>query len=163
MIMTLYEINQDILNCIATEDGTTVNVETGEVVDSEKLDALHMEFNDKVRNIACFIKNLKAEAKALKEEKEALYARQKVAENKADQLTDYLKRILDGKKMKGTEYEITYRKSKAVNVVDESQIPEGYRIPQPDKLDKKAIMDAFKHDCDVPGAELVTRQNMQIK
>ena len=159
----LYDINQEILNCITTEDGTTVNVETGEVVDAEKLDALHMGFNDKVRNIACFIKNLKAEAKAVKEEKEKLYARQKAAENKADQLADYLQRILDGKKMKGTEYEITYRKSQAVEITDESQIPEGYRIPQPDKIDKAAILDALKHDCDVPGAELEVRTHIQIK
>ena len=159
----LYEINQDILNCVTVEDNTTINTETGEVIDAERLDALHMEFNDKVRNIACFIKNLKAEAKAVKEEKEKLYARQKAAEDKADQLADYLQRILDGKKMKDTEYEITYRKSEAVSIVDETQIPEGYRIPQPDKLDKKAILDALKHDCDVPGAELVARQNMQIK
>ena len=65
--------------------------------------------------------------------------------------------------MKGTEYEITYRKSQAVEITDESQIPEGYRIPQPDKINKAAIKDALKHDSDVPGTELVTRQNMQIK
>ena len=82
----LYEINQDILNCVTVEDGTTINTETGEVIDAERLDALHMEFNDKVRNIACFIKNLKAEAKAVKEEKEKLYARQKAAEDKESQV-----------------------------------------------------------------------------
>lgn len=160
---TLYEINQDILNCVTVEDGTTVNMETGEVVDAKKLDGLQMEFSDKVRNIACFIKNLRADAAALKAEKETFAKRQQAAENKAKQLEAYLAHILDGKKMKDAEYEITFRKSQAVKVLDEAAIPSGYWIPQPAKMDKAAIRDALKHNNDVPGAELVTRQNIQIK
>ena len=39
----LYEINSSILNCVEVEPGTTVNMETGEVIDLEKLSLLKME------------------------------------------------------------------------------------------------------------------------
>ena len=55
----LYEINQAIMDC--------VDEETGEIVDIEKLNDLHMQFDDKVENIACFIKNLLSDAKAIKD------------------------------------------------------------------------------------------------
>ena len=48
---SLYEINQSILNCVEVEPGTTVNMETGEVIDLEKLSLLKMERSEKIRNI----------------------------------------------------------------------------------------------------------------
>lgn len=160
---TLYEISQEILNCVQVEDGTTVNVETGEVINLEKLDALKMQKSDKVRNIALFIKNLKADAKAYKEEKEAFYARQKAAENKAAQLENYLANVLDGERVKETEFSIGWRKSKAVTITDEKKLPETFLIAQPPKVDKTAIGKALKGGEDVPGAELEERVNIQIK
>ena len=50
---TLYEINQDILDCI--------DLETGEVFDLDKLQNLQMEKNEKIENIALLIKNLKSD------------------------------------------------------------------------------------------------------
>lgn len=160
---TLYEISQEILNCVQVEDGTTVNVETGEVINLEKLDALKMQKSDKVRNIALFIKNLKADAKAYKEEKEAFYARQKAAENKAAQLENYLSHALDGEKVKEKEFSISWRKSKAVNILDEKKIPSDYLIQQAPKIDKAGIRAALKDGGEVPGAELKESVNIQIK
>lgn len=160
---TLYEISQEILNCVQVEDGTTVNVETGEVIDLEKLDALKMQKSEKVRNIALFIKNLKADAKAYKEEKEAFCARQKAAENKAAQLENYLSHVLDGEKVKEKEFSISWRKSKAVNILDEKKIPSDYLIQQAPKIDKAGIRAALKDGGEVPGAELKESVNIQIK
>ena len=80
--MNLYEIDNAILEC--------VDMETGEIVDTEKLAALQMERDQKIENIGCWIKNLNADAKALKEEKDNLAARQKAVENKAASLKEYL-------------------------------------------------------------------------
>ena len=62
--MTIYEIDQAIMNC--------VDAETGEIIDTERLDKLQMERDAKLENVACWIKDLKAEAEALKAEKQAL-------------------------------------------------------------------------------------------
>ena len=75
---SLYEIEEQILNC--------VDLETGEIIDEEALANLSMERDTKVENIALWIKNLLAEAKMVKEEKDNLANRQKVCENKAESL-----------------------------------------------------------------------------
>ena len=73
--MNLYEIDNAILNC--------VDMETGEIIDMGKLNALQMERAQKIENIGCWIKNLLSDADALDKEKKNLAARQKAAENKA--------------------------------------------------------------------------------
>lgn len=90
--MNLYEIENEILNC--------VDMETGEIVDIKKLESLQMERDQKIENIGCWIKNLLSDAEALKSEKENLAKRQKVAESKAASLKEYLSRYLDGEKFK---------------------------------------------------------------
>ena len=49
---SLYTIEQNILDCIDTE--------TGEILDTGRLNRLQMERSNKIRNIACLIKNLKS-------------------------------------------------------------------------------------------------------
>lgn len=161
--MTLYEIDEQIRNCIRIDEKSAVDTLTGEVIDLEKLSLLKMERSEKIRNIALWIKNLKADAKALKEEKEGFYKRQKVAENKAAQLESYLANVLDGEKVKETEFAIGWRKSKAVTITDEKKLPEIFLIAQPPKVDKTAIGKALKDGEYVPGAELIENMNIQIK
>ena len=62
----LYEIDQEILDC--------VDLETGEILDTEKLDALQMEREAKLEGVALWVKDLKAEAAAVKEEADKLAA-----------------------------------------------------------------------------------------
>ena len=85
--MTLYEINQAIMEAFYR----CVDPETGEILDDTKeLDDLTIAKDEKVENIALFIKNLTAEAEAIKKEKQALEKRQKTAENRAEWLKKYL-------------------------------------------------------------------------
>lgn len=107
---TLYEINEEILSC--------VDMETGEIIDAEKLGRLQMAFDDKVEGIALWIKNLLSDAAAIKEEKDKLAERQRVCENKAKNLKEYLSGFLGGEKFKTPRVAISYRKSKSVDVQD---------------------------------------------
>ena len=76
--MKLYEIDQALVDLVDNE--------TGEIIDIEVFDSLQMERDEKIESIALYIKDLKAEAEALKAEKLAFAERQKVAENKAESL-----------------------------------------------------------------------------
>ena len=76
--MTLWEIDQGIMACL--------DAETGEIIDPEMLTALSMEREAKLENVACWIKNLRAEAAAIKAEKDALAKREKAAAKKAEDL-----------------------------------------------------------------------------
>ncbi|RGS72034.1 siphovirus Gp157 family protein [Mitsuokella sp. AF21-1AC] len=153
--MNLYEIDREIESC--------VDMETGETIDTERLASLQMEKSKKIENIGCWIKNLTAEAAALKNEKDALAQREKVAKNKADGLKQYLAGYLAGQKFKTAKVAISYRKSEAVEIADEAAVPDEYRIPQPDKIDKTGIKKALKDGAVIVGAQIVERQNIQIK
>ena len=158
--MTIYEIDQAIMEC--------VDLETGEIIDTEQLDKLQMERDAKLENVACWIKDLKAEAEALKNEKQALAERQRVAENKAESLKKWLAYALQGEKFKTSKCAISFRKSEAVEVTDEglnNLMKEHdelltYKAPEPNKT---AIKQALKDGLSVEGVQLVQNTSTIIK
>ena len=158
--MTIYEIDQAIMEC--------VDLETGEIIDTEQLDKLQMERDTKLENVACWIKDLKAEAEALKNEKQALAERQRVAENKAESLKKWLAYALQGEKFKTPKCVISFRKSEAVEVTDEglnNLMKEHdelltYKAPEPNKT---AIKQALKDGLSVTGVQLVQNISTIIK
>lgn len=153
--MTLYQIEEAILGC--------VDMETGEIVDCEKLTELQMERDEKIQNIALWVKNLEAEAKAYKEEKDSFAAKQKSAESKAENLKKFLSTYLEGQAFKSTKVNVSFRASESVNVTDISKVPEQFLKFAEPTADKVAIKKMLKDGFTVDGAELVTNQNIQIK
>lgn len=152
---TLYEINEAILDC--------VDMETGEVIDPEKLSELQMEFDDKVEGIALWIKNLLSDAAAIKEEKNKLAERQRVCENKANSLKEYLSGFLGGQKFKTARVAISYRRSRSVDVQDMTAVPEAFLKYADPTVDKTGVKKALESGEEVPGCILVESQNIQIK
>ena len=153
--MTIYEIDQAIMNC--------VDAETGEIIDTEQLDRLQMERDTKLENVACWIKDLKAEAEALKNEQQALAERQKVAENKMESLKKYLAYALDGKAFKSIRASVSFRKSQAVEIDDIYKLDENYLRYKEPEADKTAIKEALKAGNTVEGATLVENTSVIIK
>lgn len=155
--MTLYEINQAILD--------TVDQETGEIIDIDRLNALEMERDTKISNVACWVKDLKAEAEAIKAEKQALEKRQKAAENKAESLKQWLQTVLEGEKFKDARCSISYRKSERVVFSDNfpySSLPAQFKkvTIEPKKTE---IKDYLKTGATIDGVELVPNTSIQIK
>lgn len=153
--MKLYEINQAIMEC--------VDLETGEIIDTEQLDKLTMEREAKLENVACWIKELKAEAEALKAEKMAFAKRQQVAENKMESLKKYLAYALDGQAFKTVRASVTFRKSQAVEIADIYKLDENYLRYKEPEADKTAIKEALKAGQTVAGATLVENTSVIIK
>lgn len=155
--MTLYEIDNEIMNCI--------DEETGEIIDLDRLNALEMERDKKIGNVACWIKDLKAEAEAIKAEKQALDKRQKAAENKAESLKTWLQTVLEGEKFKDSRCSISYRKSERVVFSDNfpfSSLPAQFKkvTIEPKKTE---IKDFLRTGASIDGVELVESTNIQIK
>ena len=153
--MKLYEINQEILDCI--------DMETGEIIAPEKLEALKIDKHEKLRNIAFVALNAAADAKAYEEQEKKFAARKRSAKATVEWAKETLARELAGQKMKEAEFTISYRKSEAVEVADEAAVPDEFRIPQPDKIDRAALKAALKNGAVIAGAQIVERQNIQIK
>lgn len=152
--MTLYDIDQSLLDLIDTE--------SGEIADMEAFETLQMERDRKLEGIALAYKNFTAEAKALGEQRKSFAEREKAALNKAERCRKLLERGLAGQKMETPMVAVSYRKSTAVEITDLDALPFAYTVTEI-KPDKERITAALKNGDTVPGAEFVTRNNIQIK
>ena len=151
--MTIFEIDDAILSC--------VDMETGEIIDADRLDALQMERDVKIENVALWQKECIAEADAIAVEIKKLQARKASAERKAENLKSYLAMALEGQKFKTSRVSISYRRSQAVIVDNEDQLdPKYIRIKT--EPDKTAIKDARKAG-EVVGAHLEERNSIIIQ
>lgn len=160
MSLKLYEI--------PTEIDALIDPDTGEITDTEKLTELVNRFNNGVEWLALEVKNSLAEADALKKEKDAFAQREKVASNRAKNLKNYLTYLLNGEKFKTDKVAISWRRSEQVQVDEENFLPwakehNAYLRWKEPEVDKTALKEAFKQGIEVPYAELVENQSIQIK
>ena len=153
--MKLYEIDEQILSCI--------DAETGEIIDADMLNALQIERDAKIEGVALWIKDLKAEAEALKAEKIAFEKRQKAAENKAESLKNWLSAALNGEKFSTTKCAVSFRAVKSVNVTDVFALDSRYLKFSDPTADKTAIKKAIEAGETVNGAELIERKSVTVK
>jgi len=160
----LYDIDQEILDC--------VDLETGEILDSEKLDALQMEREAKLEGVALWVKDLNAEAAAVKEEADKLTARKRALDNKIAALKMWLLMALDGQKLKTPRCNVYQTHSTRLAVADEQKLIEFLKtIEEPERflrfrepeLRKDEIKMALRNDYHIPGAALEETEGVVIK
>ena len=159
----LYQIENEILNC--------VDMETGEIIDFDRLAELQLERTAKIENLALWYKNLMSDMEAYKKEKNVFAEREKAAKNKAESIKKYLADVLSGQPMKTERVSVSFRKSEAVSIDDESAFIDyaqkhnhedllTFKAPE---INKTAIKQAIKDGEEIPGAEIVVKSNIQIK
>lgn len=162
--MNLYEINE----AIDATFSLAVDPTTGEVNDEQLylLDLLEIERDKKIENIACLIKNLKADAQALKAEKDAFQKRQKQAENKAEALSRYLMSALNGEKFSSNRCSVSFRHTQKVALDDGFTIYDidthFVRMKEPE-LDKTAIKKALEDGTPIAGVHMEDGLSMTIR
>ena len=160
----LYDIDQDILDC--------VDLETGEILDTEKLDALQMERERKLEGVALWIKDMKAEAAAIKEEADKLTARKRSLDNKIDGLKTWLLMALGGEKLSTPRCKVYQTHNQRVVIDDEKALidmflssPSGekfLRMKDPE-IDKTALKDSMKQGYEYEFAHLEETESVVIK
>lgn len=162
--MTIYEIDAQISELLEK-----VDPETGELlIDEEALEALQMERDQKVENLALAYKNYAAEAEAIGNEIKALTARKKSAENKAENCKNYLSEVLQGEKFKTPKVAVSYTHSRAV-VTDDEFVEWALfndisllKYAEP-KIDKTAITARLKAGEEIPHASFEERTSVTVK
>ena len=160
----LYEITNSIANF-----EPEIDEETGELLNADILDRLNMAREDKIESLCLYVKNLNAEAAAIKAERDNLDERMKSKERKADSLKRYLAASLNGEKFESPKCKVSYRKSQQV-VVD-SEFEEWAKEKAPELLtikttyapSKTAIKEAMLDGKSVPHAALVENNNLILK
>ena len=160
----LYEIDQEILEC--------VDLETGEIIDPEKLTALQMERERKLEGVALWVKDLSYEAQMVKEEADKLNARKKALDNKITSLKAWLLWALGGEKLKTARCNVYQTHSQKVVIDDEQALidmlmmsPSGekfLRMKDPE-IDKNALKDSMKQGYEYEFAHLETTESVVIK
>ena len=152
----LYEIDNEILQC--------VDMETGEIVDEEKLEALEMEREKKIEGIILWRKDLLAESEAVKAEAKKLSDRAKVLDNKAEALKKYIEHVLNGDKFKTERCSVSYRSTKSIVIDKPNQVPVDFWKPiSEDWISKSLIKEAIEAGKEINGAHQEERQSIIIR
>lgn len=161
--MNLYEINASIL---AAWD-KALDLETGEIKDDsfiELVNQLEMERDDKIKNLALWVKNLKSDIVSLDEEIKNLQSFKEKKKNKVLSLEKYLSDNLQGNKFDGGNVQISFRRSQSVVVENLDIIPESFkRVKTTVEPDKVSLKDALKDGQVIEGAILMDNLSMTIK
>ena len=160
--MKLYEINDAYYKWLEKVKENEGELTQEMLIEYESIDG---EFEEKAEAYAVLIKTLNAEAEMLKTEQQRLYERQKQKENLAERLKERLTQsmqFLEKDKLETAKCKISFRSSKAVEIIDEAKLPDEYfKIER--KPMKSEIKEALKAGVAIDGAVLVERKNIQIK
>ena len=168
MSRRLYEIAEDLERFADALE----NEEIPEEAIADTLESLEMEARDKIGGILSLYKDYFAEAKKIKEEVDNLVKRQKAYTRKAERLLEYIGVCLGRMGADGFENErhrLTYRKSEAVELTNEKAFFDWARENYPgaiittEKAALSEIKEAIQDGVNVPGAQIVTRLNPQVK
>lgn len=165
---TLYELTEyqrELYRMLSDED--MINPETGEInpVLEEQLNITQESIEKKALAVGIVIKQLDADAKAIKEEKLNLEKRQKTIERNVERLKDYLTtnmQIAGISELEAPRIKLTFRKSEVVEILNQEVIDEKYYAIKKE-ISKSSIKAALKAGENVQGAQLVEKQNLQIK
>ena len=162
--MNLFEIDDAIARCIKLENSDNyVDTETGEIIDTAAIEQLEMDRDTKIRNIACWIRNLESDEKQLAEQERIFRDRKNACKNKKESLKSYLAAFLNGAKWKNNEVSISWRKSTAVEVTDIHKLSNYYLKYKEPEVNKTLLGNDLKAGIKLDGALLVSKNNMSVK
>lgn len=162
---SLFAVDREIQACVKLENSDNfVNVETGEVLDAEAMDALKMEIPKKLENLGRWMLNLEAEEKALADQEKRFKERKDAVKKKRESIKSYVGAFLNGKPYKCTDFEFKFRKTESVAFNgDIYKVPDDYLRYKEPELDKTKVKKALKDGIEIPGCTLEVKQSLSVK
>jgi len=166
--MNLYEITQDQLTILAflEENGGELTPEL-----QEAMTITQDSFEKKAEAYSYLIIKMESESDMVAAEIKRLQALKKSKDNNSDRLREALSVAMvafgreDNKGIKRFEtptLRLSTRKSESVQITDEKAIPAQYMVVK-QEVSKTLIKEAISQGIQVEGAQLVTKQSVQIK
>lgn len=161
--MNLFELSQEYLTVLEMAEDPEVDPKT--VADT--IEAIEADIEDKADSYARIITQLNGDADSLDGEIERLTARKKVLKGNADRLKRSLEEAMraTGKvKFKTPLHSFGIQKNvPSVSITDERNIPDRFLVPQPPKVDKRAIMAELKAGETFDWCELTQTESLRIR
>lgn len=166
ILKDLYEIKAEYINLLNAIDAG----EIPEEAITDTLDGLQGELNEKADSLACIIKSLNSDAEAISSECDNLAKRAASKKAKAEFFKQYLSGMMQAagiKKLETPRSVLSFRTSSSLFIADEQDFIQRHsdlckkeiKITIP----KKDITNLIKSGNEISGAELVIKQNLQIK
>lgn len=163
---TLYELTTEYMELLAMLEDPDVD----EDLIADTLEGIDGELEVKADGYARVMRQMDADAKAIKAEEERLANRRKSLENRAANLKSRLQQMMEitGKvKFKTELFSFGIQKNPAAVVIDEQyieNIPEEYLIRQDPKIDRAKLKEDLKAGKDLDGiAHLEQTESLRIR
>lgn len=164
--MTLYELTDAYAALLNEYDAAEDDARRAEVL--AMIDQVQDDIGDKAEAYARIMKNLQADAEAFKAEAKRLAMKQKAAEGAVEGLKQ---RLMDAMRMvQATEIRTSIGKWKvqlnppSCKVIEPDRVPEAYRIPQPDAIDRQGILRWYKETGELlPGVEITQAESLRFR
>lgn len=164
--MTIYELSSDYIAILAMMEDPEVDEQTL----ADTLEGIEGALEDKADNYARVMRQMDADAKAIKAEEERLYNRRKSIENRSAWLKKTLQTVMEetGKtKFKTQFFSFGIQKnapSVVIDATDIDSIPADYLVQQAPKIDKTKIAADIKAGADLSGiAHLEQTESLRIR
>ena len=161
---SLYELSSEYAGFLDAYANAQNEDEAAEILQS--LVDIHGELTEKAENYVKVIKNVQSDVDGYKAEAKRLSAKAKAGENLIDRLKNAM---LDAMKLTDTPVIQTsigkwalQQNPMSCDVTDPDKVPERFHVPQPDKIDKAAMIREHKATGEVfDGAEF--KQDVGIR
>lgn len=125
-----------------------------------------MGAEEKLENYCKVVRQLEADAEALKNEKDRIYKKQQTTENAIARMKTAMCEFMTAQNTKKSSagiFTVSLSESKAVNIADETKIPARFLVEQAPKIDKAAIRAELIAGGAVEGCELKINKGVRIK
>ena len=163
---TLYKLTDEYTDLLARLESAEDDAETEAIW--QEMDTLEDDIVEKAEAYARILRNKQAEVEAFKAEKERLASCQKVAENVVERLKAQL--LVSMQRMNLTKIQTgignwrVQMNPYSCQIIDEADVPVEFHIPQPDKIDKAAILRQFKETGELlPGVEIAQTVGIRFR
>lgn len=162
----LYELTTEYAALLAEYDMAEDDARRAEVL--IMIDQVQDDIGDKAEAYARIMKNLQADADAYEAEAKRMAAKAKAAKNAVEGLK---MRLLDAmRQFDATEIKTSIGKWRIQNnpwsceITDADRVPAEYHIPQPDKIDRIALLKHFKDTGEMlDGVEYVQTAGLRFR
>ena len=139
---------------------------------ADTLEGVRLPVEDKARQVGFVIRNMESMAAQIKEAEQAMAARRKALEARAESVREYLLRNMQDcgiSKIESPYFTLSVRNNASVSVIVDDQDMLEFAAPKfivtaiDKSVDKKAVKAAIEAGEDVPGCRLERKNSLQIK
>ena len=162
----LHDLTGDYVALYAKLKDCETEEQAQEIMDA--IEAVEADIAVKAENYARALRNKVSEAEMYAAEIKRLTEKKRIAESSAERLKGSIKFAMET--AGATEIYTSIGKWKirrnppSVTITDETSIPAEYLIPQPSKVDKKGILQAYKTTGEyIPGTDIVQTDGVSFR